>query len=334
MIARTAAGLAGDAPAVGIAWAPATCGELAQGLLDRTSVMVTCPIDLHATATVALAEGSGRVHGPANAPKARRAVALTLASLGRTGLDARLSLEGQIPRKKGMASSTADVAAAIGATAAALDATLSVLQQADLALAVEPSDGVMVPGIALFDHRNGRIARSLGDPPAMRVLVLEFADTVDTEAFNAVDRNVELRRQAARFQEALALITAGVACADAELVGRGATESALAYQRVLPKPQLPAALEIGRAAGAMGVNVAHSGTVMGLMFGEDAERVRWAAHHVSKRLPGLLATNEHRVIGGGVVRRGEGARTPGYPAGGRSTASRPFTLSGSPAVMK
>lgn len=334
MIARTAAGLAGDAPAVGIAWAPATCGELAQGLLDRTSVMVTCPIDLHATATVALAEGSGRVHGPANAPKARRAVALTLASLGRTGLDARLSLAGQIPRKKGMASSTADVAAAIVATAAALDAPLPVRRQADLALAVEPSDGVMVPGIALFDHKGGQTARSLGEPPAMRVLVLEFADTVDTEAFNALDHGAELRRHAARFQEAVGLITAGLQHGDVKLIGRGATQSALAHQGVLPKPQLPAVLTFGRAAGAVGVNVAHSGTVIGMIFDDDVERVTWAAHHVSRRLPGLLATNEHRVIGGGVVRRGEGARTPGYPAGGRSTASRPFTLSGSPAVMK
>ena len=69
-------------PALGIASAPGTCGELAQGLLDGTLVMATCPIDLYAAATVTLSEGSGRVHGPANAPKACRAVALTLASLG------------------------------------------------------------------------------------------------------------------------------------------------------------------------------------------------------------------------------------------------------------
>lgn len=304
MTARTDAGLADRAPAVGIASAPATCGELAQGLLDGTLVMVTCPIDLYATATVALSKGSGRVYSPANAPKARRAVALTLACLGRTDLDARLSFAGQIPRKKGMASSTADVAAAIRATAAALDAPLPVRRQADLALAVEPSDGVMLPGIALFDHKGGRTARSLGEPPPMRVLVLEFADTVDTEAFNALDHGAELRRQAARFQKAVELITAGLRHGDVELIARGATQSALAHQGMLPKPQLPAVLAFGRAAGAVGVNVAHSGTVMGLMFGEDAERVRWAARHVSRRLPGLLATYEHRVIGGGVMQHG------------------------------
>lgn len=333
MIGRGDARRTNGARAEGIASAPATCGELAQGLLDGTLVMVTCPIDLHATATVALFEGSGRVHGPANAPKARRAVALTLASLGRTGLDARLSLEGQIPRKKGMASSTADVAAAIGATAAALDVPLPVRWQADLALAVEPSDGVMLPGIALFDHRSARIARSMGEPPPMRVLVLEFAGAVDTETFNALDHGAELRRQAARFQEAVELITAGLQHGDVELIARGATQSALAHQGVLPKPQLPAVLALGRAAGAVGVNVAHSGTVMGLMFGEDAERMRWAAHHVSRRLPGLLATYEHRVIGGGVMQHGA-ARERERPATRQSDRRRPLDPSLSAAARR
>ncbi len=311
MIARTAARLADRALAAGIASAPGTCGELAQGLLDGTLVMVTCPIDLFATATVELSEGTGRVYGPAGARKARRAVAVALQGMGRNDLDARLSLSGPVPRKKGMASSTADVAAAIGATAAALGAQLSARRQADLALAIEPSDGVMLPGIALFDHRGGRIARSLGEPPAMRVLVLEFADAIDTEAFNALDHGPELRRQAARFREALALIAAGMRSGDAGLIGRGATQSALAHQGVLPKPRLPAVLALGRATGAAGVNVAHSGTVMGMLFDEDGERVTWAARRAWEQLPGLLAVHDRRVIGGGVLQRSpEGEREP------------------------
>ena len=84
----------------------------------------------------------------------------------------------------------------------------------------------------------------------MRVLVLEFAGVLDTESFNAVDRSAELQRHASRFREALELITKGVESGDAELVGIGATQSALSYQSVLPKPQLPAALALGQAAGA------------------------------------------------------------------------------------
>ncbi|MCY3913267.1 MAG: GHMP kinase [Chloroflexi bacterium] len=293
--------LAEGVVARGVAWAPGTCGELAQGELDGTTVMVTCPIDMGSTATVEVSDGAGCVDGPANAPKARRAVALALEFLGHRDLDARLSLEGSLPRAKGMASSTADVAAAIGATAAALDTAISARQQADLALAVEPSDGVMLPGIALFDHRGGRVARSLGEPPPMRVLALEFSDEVDTEAFNAVDRRAELRSHAARFRDALDLITAGLANGDAKLVGEGATLSSLANQAVLPKPQLAAVLDLAQAAGAVGVNVAHSGTVLGLLFADDAERISWAAHQAWTRLSDLVAVHDCRVVGGGVT---------------------------------
>ena len=300
-------GLAGHLPMQGVASAPGTCGELAQGMLDGTPVMVTCPIDLFSTATVELSEGSGRVCGPSSSPKASRAVANSMVFLGRDDVDARLHLDSPIPRKKGMASSTADVVAAIVATAVALKSQIAGRQQAELALAIEPSDGVMLPGVALFDHRSGRIARSLGEPPSMRVLVLEFSGVVDTQGFNAVDRDAELKRQAGRFGEALDLITAGLESGDEELIGQGATQSALAHQTVLPKPQLPAVLSLSRAAGAFGVNVAHSGTVMGLLFSDDTERVTWASHQARKRLSGLAAVHDRRLIGGGVVQG-----RPGY----------------------
>ena len=285
----------------GVAWAPGTCGELAQGELDGTTVMVTYPIDMGSTATVDLSDGAGCVEGPADAPKARRAVALTLEFLGGRHLDARLNLESSLPRAKGMASSTADVAAAIGATAAVLGTGIDPQQQAKLALAVKPSDGVMLPGIALFDHRDGRMAQSLGKPPAMRVLALEFGDEIDTQAFNAVDRRAELRSHATQFREALDLITAGLAGGDARLIGGGATLSSLANQAVLPKPQLDSVLSLGRAAGAVGVNVAHSGTVLGLLSAEDADRIGWAERQAWKRLSGLVAVHDCRVVGGGVT---------------------------------
>jgi L-threonine kinase len=299
----------------GAAWSPGTCGELAQGRLDGIDVMVTCPIDLGATATVDVEKGTGRVLAPADAPKARRAVEMTLAALKRPDLDAVLRLETLLPRSKGMASSTADVVAAIAATSAALGTTLSPRRKADLALAIEPSDGLMLPGIALFDHIAGRIARSLGPPPPMRVLVLEFAGEVDTQAFNAQTRIAGARADEVQFREALDLISAGLAGGDPESIGRGATLSSLANQAVLPKSQLPAALELGRAAGAVGVNVAHSGTVIGLLFDADADRNDWAARAARQRLPGIVATHDCRIIGGGIRVQGERGVDRSTPVG-------------------
>ena len=60
-------------------------------------------------------------------------------------------------------------------------------QISEIALDVEPSDGIMLPDIALFDHREGRIARILGAPPLMRILVLDFGGNVDTQEFNQVE---------------------------------------------------------------------------------------------------------------------------------------------------
>ncbi|MYD95379.1 MAG: GHMP kinase [Chloroflexi bacterium] len=284
----------------GAAWAPGTCGELAQGHLDGIAVMVTCPIAVGSKAVVELSHGSAFVHGPADAPKARRALASTLDLLGHPELNARLELESALPRSKGMASSTADVAAAIAATATALGATLSPQQQAELAVAIEPSDGVMLPGIALFDHLGGRIARTLGPAPPMRVLVLEFAGEVDTEAFNAGTRANDVH-QDGRFREALDLIVAGLANGDPRQIGEGATLSSQLNQGVLPKPRLPDAMKLGRDAGALGVNVAHSGTVIGLLFDGEAERIAWAAHSARQRLPDIVAIHDCRLIGGGAV---------------------------------
>ena len=159
----------------------------------------------------------------------------------------------------------------------------------------------MLPGIALFDHLGGRIAQSLGPPPPMRVLVLEFAGEVDTEAFNAETRVTDVHQNDGRFREALDLIATGVANGSPRQIGDGATLSSQLNQGVLPKPQLSDVLKLSRAAGALGVNVAHSGTVIGLLFDADAERISWAARAVRRRLPEVVAVHDCQVIGGGAV---------------------------------
>ena len=263
--------------------------------------MVTCPIDLYSTASVTLRAGQGQIDGPAECSKAVHAVALALEHLDRADLDATLTIDSPIPRKKGMASSTADIVASMVATASALGRSIDENTLAELALAVEPSDGIMVPGIALFDHFGGSVRRSLEQPPPLNVLVLEFEPTLDTEAFNATDRRATLRSHGESFRRALALIEAGIATADSDLVGRGATLSAMAYQAVLPKPQLPEVLAIADACGAVGVNVAHSGTVIGLLFAQDGKHLDAVSSHARRRLPDLVAVLRQRLIGGGTA---------------------------------
>ena len=281
---------------------PGSCGELAQGMLNGDYFLVSCPIDMYATATVALSAGDGRVSAPADAPKSRRAVELTLAHFGRRDIDAHLSLSGALPRGKGMASSTADVSAAIAATAAALGAESDMppTKIAQIALQIEPSDGVMLPGIAMFDHKRGKVSQTLGAAPSMRVVVMDFGGDVDTLAFNGVNRDDALRRLQPVFSEALALIARGVRSGNAADIGAGATRSAVANQNLLYKPHLDEALRIADDVGAVGVNAAHSGTVLGMLFTDDT----LAENAVSRAWESLLGIERiynRRIVGGGVI---------------------------------
>ena len=288
--------------------APGTCGELAQGMLDGILCMVTCPIDLYSVATVELWPGptvipaKAGIHGPADSPKACRAVRATLDFFGAAGMDAHLSLYSCLPRGKGMASSTADVSAAVVATAAAVGRQLSPEQIAEIALGVEPSDGVMFPHVAVFDHREGRIARTLGQPPPMRVLILDFGGSVDTLEFNQADRDDVLKLLAPEMAESVALIEDGILRSDPLRIGRGATVSAQANQKVLFNPHMEPALELSREVGAVGVNVAHSGTVIGMLFRDDAALVERAADTARQQLPGLESALHRRIVSGGVKR--------------------------------
>ena len=269
-------------------------------MLDGVICLATCPIDMYSTATVELWPGEGLVTAPADSPKAARAVQATLEYLGATGLDASLVLESNLPRGKGMASSTADASAAIAATASATGRKLTPAEIAGIALSVEPSDGIMFPGIVVFDHRSGSICRPLGQPPPMGVVVLDFGGEVDTLKFNSVERGNALRRQEPRMTEAVSLIEAGLQRRDPSLIGKGATISAVANQEISYNPHLDSALELSRELGAYGVNIAHSGTVIGLLLPDQRSLQERAASLAWEGIDGLEALIPCRLVGGGV----------------------------------
>ncbi len=285
-----------------VARVPGSCGELAQGLIDGNHFLVSCPIDMYATSSVEVTAGSGRVCAPMDSPKARQSVEQTLKHFGRSDVDVKLSLSSTLPRGKGMASSTADVSASIAATAAALGESDAMPPSviARLSLTVEPSDGLMLPGISMFDHRNGTTARTLGVAPPMRVVVLDFGGDVDTLEFNNVDREDTLRDLQPRFEEALGMIVRGIVDGRAEDVAAGATLSAVANQHVLFKPQLDAVMRMIDKVGALGINVAHSGTVIGMLFDDDVALTENAVSHLRNSTLGVRQIYDRRIVNGGV----------------------------------
>jgi L-threonine kinase len=269
-------------------------------MLDGAHFLVTCPVDFFARAQVTLHHNSNLVEGPPDCPKAAAALRATLALLERSDIGAQLVISSPIPRSKGLGSSSADVVATIAATALALDRPLSPDTIARIALSVEPSDGVMFPGIALLDHREGKIREMLGPAPPMEIVALDFGGTVDTLEFNATDRRPLWKSIQAEVDEALRLIKSGIQEQDPKLVGAGATISARASQAVLPKSDLTSVLDFAEKVGAVGVNVAHSGTVMGVLL-DARERMSKSVFTQAKQIfPEAESVHHFRMLGGGV----------------------------------
>jgi L-threonine kinase len=277
---------------------PGTCGELVQGTRDGVLFHVTSPINVFSTVTVWLTAETG-VCGPGDSPKAVAAVNAALRHFSAPH-GANVAICSELPRAKGMASSTADVAGAIAACALALGKPLPPREIVDLALTIEPTDGSPFPGIVVFDHRGGAVFEPIGEPPPIEVIALDFGGEVDTVAFNAVDRSEKLRRLEPSAAEALALVRRGILGARADLIGRGATLSALANQDLLPKPELSGVRDFGREVGAVGVCVGHSGTVIGLLI--DPARSDGAAvlERARQAFPALGFARRCRLVGGGV----------------------------------
>ena len=307
----------------GTALAPGTCGELAQGMTGGIDFLITCPVNQFARAAATVyggavnsADGDGGAAGAGDTaaagrvscidhlPKTRRAVALALGEIERragiANLSATVSVSSPIPVGKGMGSSSADITAAVSAVANAAGVALPPEVIARIALAVEPTDGVMFPGIVMFDHRRGRIAESLGPPPPLEIIAVDRGGQVDTLAFNAVDRTAQWTAVAEQTAAAVELVRAGIKRGDPALVGRGATISAQAGHPPGAGQWVARAMGLAAEIGAVGVNVAHSGTVVGILLDARQRRSKPVFRRAQQEFADAESVRHLRVVGGGV----------------------------------
>ncbi len=250
-------------------------GEIVQGLfyssdgvLEHGLVTLPCPLFVTRARFRPLRAGPLTVE-PGDRTRARTAARLTLDALGRTGWGGSLRVEGNVPLRWGCGSSTTDVLAAVRAVADAFDAELAPEWIARLCVAAETaSDSLMfAPGRAvLFAQRRGSLLLDLGGPlPPVRVLGFNTEDGRGVETLSLPPMAYSAW-EAEAFRPILGLLRRAVEEQDAALLGRVATASTIITQRHRPKHHMPELLRLAKEVGALGVQVAHSGTVAGFLF--------------------------------------------------------------------
>ncbi|SFM77977.1 GHMP family kinase ATP-binding protein [Marinobacter zhejiangensis] len=280
--------------------APGTCGELVQGALDGQDFLINCPIDLYSYATVKGHPEPGlHISSPGHFSKIRDTLLLA-SEQHDLELAHELNLFSDIPRGKGMASSSADITAAFMAVNDHCGVSLGMESFASVVTEIEPSDCVNFPGIAHLNHLTGHLFESLPAPTGLKVLIVDCGGNVDTITFDRLRARSIYKAHEAYLRDAVATLKRGLITGDLDAVAYAATCSARLNQQIMFKPQFDPLLQFAMTSGALGVNCAHSGTVLGVLFREADELEAHLRTHIAKRFgDSLQILGTFNVIGGG-----------------------------------
>ncbi len=248
---------------------PASCGELVQGIIGDSEKLVSLPIDMYSEVTIEETKEKKGESFNRNRVKSYLALEKTL-EYHDVPLDyiknLSLNIESKIPIAKGMASSTADIAGVIIATSKLLGKRLKAEELSKLCCAIEPTDSIIFERLTLFDHINGRIIESFDYKLNFKVMILELDSIIDTKEFRKNDFDSIRQQNRKNLEKSYNLFREGCLKEDKKLIGKAVTISSMANQNIIYKPLLEDIIEISSKNGAYGVNVAHSGTVVGILY--------------------------------------------------------------------
>ena len=270
--------------------APGTCGEFLQGSIDGQSFLVTCPINRYSYALSNVIQPFSKEFcalQPKSA-QARKLVQELVQEKKKNQICPPVYVRSDILQGKGMASSSADISVTAMATALAMDYDLSLKELEQICLSVEPTDASFYQGVTQFDYIKGTISKPLGMCPPLKILVFDEGGSIDTVSFNKqADLQNKILEKESIIQESFDLFNQGLTTHDIKLIGQAATLSAFGNQRILYKPNLYDFHDVGNSYNSVGTIIAHSGTIMGLLFPVDYGRINDCKNEILRKLPQL-----------------------------------------------
>ncbi|MBT3352213.1 MAG: kinase [Nitrospinaceae bacterium] len=259
----------------GYGFAPAHHGEMLQGVFRSSGGsfrqgLISLPCDLFWSETFFLSDSSGVVRvQPANKWKSRRAAEIALAYLGKRSAGGRLFISSRVPEKLGLGSSSSDVVAAVRAVASSFKIRLSPEEISRISIQAEIASDPLAWGRRFlhFAQREGRVIDEMPSPiPAFEIVGFNAdpmgggVDTLGLAPPAHTDAEVRL------FDDLLGQFRRGIEKQDIEAIATVATQSAKLNQRFMKLNGFELLEDMVHRIGALGLQIAHSGTVVGFLF--------------------------------------------------------------------
>lgn len=246
-------------------------GEVIQGRFKAADgryhvALLTLPWkERHSTVSLEHDASLAKIVAPKGRTKAQAAAELAKSYLGLSDLGAVMTISSNIPDGVGMGSSSADTIAAIRAVAKLADAAIPDEVVARLAVHAEgASDAIMFDREVLFASRDGIVLETFSAAlPHFAVLGFCNGAPLNTLATPLPSYDEE---ELQTFKILRASLRRALNEGNARMVARIATQSAEVNERYFPKPRFAHIRRLAEKHGALGVQVAHTGSVMGLLF--------------------------------------------------------------------
>lgn len=245
---------------------PASCGEFVQGIIDDEEYLCSYAINMYSK--VCIEEKLKDIN--LGRHKSRIAIEKVFEKFNLPKKDTKnisLNINSKIPVGKGMASSTADIGATIKATLSLIDKDLNSEEISKLAAEIEPTDSIFINKNSIFNPLNGTVIKYLGNITNAKVIILEPNKVLDTMKIRMRKDYSKLKIENKEIiKKSFALLEEGLKKDDLSLVGDACTLSSLANENIEKKEYLNEIIKISKLYGAYGVNIAHSGTVIGILI--------------------------------------------------------------------
>lgn len=245
---------------------PASCGEFVQGMVGEEEYLCSYAIDMYSTACIEEKIQDINI----GHYKSRKAIEKVFERFNipiKESKNLSLDIYSEIPVGKGMASSSADIGATIKATTLLLGKSLTNEEISKLAAQIEPTDSIFIEQNNIFNPLNGQVIKYLGNIQNGRVVILEPHKILSTMKIRSNPNYKNIKKQNSEIiKEAFSILEDGIRTNNLSLVGRACTLSSLANENIDKKPGIKEIIEISQNYGSYGVNIAHSGTVVGILI--------------------------------------------------------------------
>lgn len=280
---------------------PASCGEFVQGIVKDKEYLSSYAIDRYSIVTL-----EERIEDVKKGPlKARKAIEEVFKYFNLPKKELKhisIDINSEIPISKGMASSTADIGATIKAALNLIGKNLDEYEISRLATKIEPTDSIYIKENTIFNPLDANVIKKLGVLDTGKVLILEPNETLSTKYIRKKENYNKLKKQNKYIIEyAFKLLEEGIKKKDLNLIGQACNISSIANENIHKKKYLNEIMDISKEYGAYGVNIAHSGTVVGILLESDMNeeiiKTKLIDRKINKKYKKIYTAN---IIAGGL----------------------------------